>query len=229
MISRLILVVLLVTGAVATAQESPAVLTVNGHGNVPVRPDMATILLGVETQAPTADRALRLNAVRMQQIFDVLLAAGIERKDIQTSQLTLFPQRSSDSRSGNQPLKVTGFLTTNLVKVIVRDLDLLGRTLDALTKSGANRIQNINLGIAMPEPHRDVARAMAVKDAMRKAGLYTRAAGLRLGRILAITEGGAAAAPEFRAQALALDVLPIAEGELAITADVTIQFSLVSP
>lgn len=228
MIGRLFFVVLLTLSGIVQAQNTPGVMTVSGAGQVLVEPDMATISLGVEVEAPTADRALRLNAFRMREIIDVLLASGIEKRDIQTSQLTLHPQRSFRSSSSNAPLKVTGFLATNLVQVKVRNLPALGPVLDALTKSGANRIQNIQLGITRPEPHQDQARRLATKEALRKARLFAEAAGVTLGPLVSLSEGGSPVQPQFRMQAMA-DSMPIAEGELAITATVTLQFSMISP
>lgn len=205
----------------------PAVLTVSGSGYVAVAPDMATISVGVEVEAPTADRALKLNNARMQAVMKTLTEAGIAKKDVQTSQFSVHPQWTSRaSSSQQQPPKISGFVATNIVSVKVKELNRLGQVLDALTKSGANRIQGVQFAVNDPKPHKDEARKRAVHEAMRKADLYASAAGGTLGAILSLNEGGASQ-PVFRMEARAMaDSVPIAEGELVIQADVTMQFAL---
>jgi uncharacterized protein len=222
------LIVFLLFSLPVFAQESPAVLTMRGAGHVAVPPDTASVSVGVEVKAPTADRALRLNSARMAEILSLLQDRGVKKNDIQTSQFALHPQWSDQSSSYNKPLVITGFVVTNVVDVRVRDLDRLGVVLDSLTKAGANRIQAVRFAITDPGPHLDQARNLAVAEARRKAVLVAKAAGVTLGRILSIDEtGGAAPRPNMRAAAaFASDAVPIAEGELTLSAEVTIRFAI---
>src|SRR5437868_2214374 len=77
------------------AQESksmPRLITLEGHGEVKAKPDMAVITAGVTTQAKTAREALTQNTKAMEKILASLKAQGIEAKDIQTSNFMINPR-----------------------------------------------------------------------------------------------------------------------------------------
>jgi uncharacterized protein len=225
MLARIVLSFGLILLATSLAAQDMAVLSVTGTGQISVAPDMATISVGVEVEAKTAKRALALNSSRMVEVFETLNASGIAKRDIQTSQFSLLPQWSSRNSSTENPPKINGYVVSNVVSVRVRLLDRLGPVLDALTISGANRIQAVQFGIDDPKPHLDQARVLAVAEALRKAGLYAAAAGLRVGKILSISEGTGSGGYQPQLRALAQSV-PIAEGELTLSASVTIQIAV---
>jgi uncharacterized protein YggE len=110
--------------------------------------------------------------------------------------------------------------------VRVRAVDGLGDVLDAAVADGANTLNGLTFGIAAPEPALNEARKAAVMDARAKAELLVTAAGMKLGRVVMITEGGAWTdpAPMFRDSAAASP--PVAGGEVAMTANVTIQYEM---
>jgi uncharacterized protein len=224
MMSRLLLsVVLVFYASIAIAQEV-GVVTIIGSAQVAAVPDIAVIQVGVEVEAPTADQAMDLNGVQMQEILATLQKHEIAPRDIQTSQFSLHPQWSSRNSSTNKPPKISGFVVTNVVTVRVRDLDILGQVLDGLAKSGANRIQGIQFDVAEPAPILDQARKLAVKEALRKAALYADAAGVNLGSVLSISEGHTdVPQPALRAAAVMADSVPVARGELLLSATVTMR------
>jgi len=222
---RLLFSLILVLATPVSAQDGLRVLTMSATGQVAVAPDMATVSVGVEVEAPTADRALRLNSARMKEVLALLGERGIADKDLQTVQFDVHPQWNNQKTSYDQPLEITGFIATNVVQVRIRQLDLLGPVLDALTKSGANRIQGVRFSVTNPGPYLDQARAAAVHEAIRKAGIYADAAGVTLGAILSIAEDSQTNAPMFRTAAAMADAVPIAEGEVTITASATLRFA----
>jgi len=205
-----------------------AVLTVQGQGSVSVRPDTATITVGVEVKSPTADRALRANSARMRAVFAVLKTHGIAEKDIQTRQFSLNPVWKNQLSSYDKPLEISGYSVSNVIVVRIRQLDRLGVVLDVLTKNGANRIESVQFGVLNSAPYTDQARTQAVQEALRKAAIYAQASGLSVGSILSIDEGGARGAAPLQAmmaRASASDV-PIAQGELTLDVRVTIRLNL---
>ncbi|MBZ0129667.1 MAG: SIMPL domain-containing protein [Rhodobacteraceae bacterium] len=223
---RLLICLILLVPTLANAEAAMRILTISGSGQVTVAPDLALVSVGVEVGAPTADRALKLNSARMQEVFASLEQAGIARRDIQTSQLSIHPQWDSQQTSYDKPISIKGFIATNVVQVRLRDLGRLGQVLDALTRSGANRIQGVRFDISEPGPHLDRARQLAVADALRKAQLIADAAGVALGAIQTIeaSDGGQTF---YRAEAARMaDGVPVAEGELSLNADVTIRFAI---
>ncbi len=225
--------VMLVTcllGLPAAAQTAaPRVLTVNGEGRVSVVPDMATVSAGVQTLAETAEAALRQNSAAMQKIFGVLSEAGIEARDMQTGALSLYPQYGRPGQNDGDAPVIAGYVASNVLTVRVRALDELGTVLDRLGQAGANQINGVSFGLQDPGPATDAARKAAVADAQARAKLYAGAAGVRLGDVQSLSEQatgrpGPVMMNMARAEA-AFDV-PVAEGELDITAEVQIVWAI---
>ncbi len=150
-VSVLTLTALSGTLRLAKAQDStpttgggqiPATVTVNGHGSVSLPPDTASIVLGVDVTKPTLSEAQSAAADQMTAILKVLKNAGIEDKDIQTVNYSVYVQRNYDNNGTAG--EITGFQVTNQINVIVRDVDKVGDLLDAVVGAGANNIYGIN-------------------------------------------------------------------------------------
>lgn len=213
----------------ATVVPDGTVLDVHATGRVSRMPDLATITAGVVTQAPVA-AAMSENAQRMDAVVKALKAAGIAARDLSTSNVALSPQyRYQDGK----PPVVTGYQASNSVAVRFRDIARAGAVLDALVRAGANQIDGPNLSLSDPEAALDEARAQAIAKARARAELYAKAAGLSVGRIVAIDEAGdnggdrprpmpmmARAAVQSDAETV---VLP---GETDVTASVNVRFLL---
>jgi uncharacterized protein len=208
----------------------PTTLSVSAEGKVEQAPDVADIQTGVLTQATTASEAMRQNADRMSRVVTALKKAGVESRDIQTSGLNLNAQyRYAD----NQPPQLVGYQAVNNVSVRVRDLPKMGRIIDTLVGEGANQINGPSFRLDKPEPALDLARANAVKTARDRAQLYASAAGMRVKRILSISESGAYAPPPYpmpmvRAQSMMKESAdtPVAPGEVSMTVNVNVTFEL---
>ncbi|NUB44025.1 SIMPL domain-containing protein [Fertoebacter nigrum] len=212
--------------AMAQEVQSPRI-TVTGEGRVDARPDMATITLGVMTEAATAAEAMAANSAELAKVLERLRAAGIADRDLQTTGLSL--NANWQSTRDNAPPVITGYIAQNMLTVRVRALDTLGGVLDAAVQDGANTLNGVGFGLTDPDPAMDEARKRAVADAVAKATLLTGAAGVGLGPIIEITEGGGYAPPmpQFRMEAgMAADAVPVAEGEVTMTAQVTVIFAL---
>jgi uncharacterized protein YggE len=162
-------------------------LNLSAYGEVKAQPDMATISLGVHTEAKTAAEAMAANAAQMTRAVAALRKAGVAEKDIQTSNLNLSAQYAYEQ---NQPPKLTGYQASNQVTVTVHDLARLGGAVDATVAAGANQIDAISFGIADPTTAENAARRTAVKALQAKADLYAGATGYRVGRLVSLSEGG---------------------------------------
>ncbi len=204
-------------------------LTVTGLGLVEVVPDMATVRLGVASEARGAREAIDENSRAMAAILERLRAAEIEERDIQTSNFSVSPRYDYNRQSGETP-RITGFIAQNMVAVRVRDLDRLGTILDEVARDGANSFNGLSFGLQERAPAEDAARAAAVAEARRKAELYAGAAGVTLGAVMTLSEsGGAAPQPMMMAvqsMRAASDAVPVAAGELTVSARVTIVYAI---
>ena len=200
-------------------------VTVAGQGTVTAAPDMAEITSGVVTQAPTAAQALAANSQAMERLLQALGALDVAARDVQTTNISVSPLRRQ-GRDG-QPPEITGYEVTNQVRVKVRDLSRLGRVLDQQVGQGANVVHGIQFGRQEPAPLLDEARKRAMADARRKAELYAAAASLKVGRVLAVQEAGAATPrPETLGLARMSAAVPVAPGDQEIQASVTVTFTL---
>jgi uncharacterized protein YggE len=219
--------------APATAQEaevrpiSGTRLDVVAQGEVARVPDIARISAGVVTQAPTATAAIRENAQRMTAVRAALRDAGIAERDIQTSTINLQP---SYRYAENQPPQLVGYQANNEVTVRFRDIAETGRILDALVAQGANQINGPMLSIDQPEAALDEARTQALANARARAELYARALGMRIARVLAVSETGQVGAPPprpyMRDAAVAQSETQIVPGEQALSVTLTVSFEL---
>lgn len=215
----------LVTGA--WAQEDRLIST-TGTGAVEAAPDMATITLGVTQEARLATEAMDAASAAARAVLTRVEQAGIAPRDVQTSDVSLQPVWSRDSVSNNTTPRVTGYVARNTLSIRVRDLDTLGAILDAVVQEGANTFNGLRFSLQNPEPVIAEARAAAVKDAMARAEQLAAAAGVTLGAVRSISESGGRFRPEMMEMAaarVAADV-PIAAGELSMTAQVSMVFEI---
>ena len=206
--------------------EGPATISVTGEGTVLSAPDLATISLGVTTTANTAAAAMAANSKSLTAVLDRLRAAGIEARDMQTSNLTLNPNWVSyDSGSSS---RIEGYTASNMLTVQVRALDTLGAVLDSSITDGANTLNGVTFSVAEPRPALDAARKKAVADAIARATLLVDAAGAKLGPVVSITEssGFAPPMPMYRLEADAAASVPTAGGEVGLTASVMMVFEI---
>lgn len=219
-------VMLLAVAARADEDELVPSITVVGAGEVQVQPDMATVTVGVTTEAATAAEAVAENNQRMAQLLKTLRSHDIADKHVQTSNFNVSPKYSTDRR---QPRKIVGYTVTNQVRVKVLEVSQLGTILDAVVEAGSNQIQGVAFSLAEPKPHLDQARRKAMADARHRAELYADAAGVKVGEPLLISEQSAPVSPPFALgarMAAAADVVPIAPGEQTISAHINVTYAI---
>ncbi|MDZ7628261.1 MAG: SIMPL domain-containing protein [Parvularculaceae bacterium] len=208
--------------------ENARTIVVTGAGEATKAPDMAFLTLGVEADAATASEALRKNSDRMEATIKTLRDAGVDKKDIQTSSLSV-GARYDYSREGQAP-RLIGYQATNTVSVKLRNLEKAGGIIDRAVSAGSNRLDSISFGFADPKPLLNQARRGAVVEARERALLYAEAAGVSLGAVLQISDSFAAAPGPYpvamRADLAEAKAVPIAAGEQTIAASVTIVYAI---
>lgn len=203
-----------------------ATITVTGEATVQATPDMATIMLGVTTDGQTASDAMTANNAAVAAVITRLTQAGVEERDLQTSNLSLNPNWVGYD-SGSMPT-IAGYSAMNMLNVRVRDLSQLGTLLDASITDGANTLNGITFELASPRPVMDEARKAAVLDARARAELLAMAAGEVLGEVISISEqpNYNSPMPMFRADSAAAGGVPVASGQVGLMASVTVTYQL---
>jgi len=203
-------------------------LDISATGEVTRVPDLAIISAGVQTLQPTATAAIEENATRMERVRAALKRAGIADADIQTSSISLNPEYRY---AENQPPVLTGYRASNTVNVKFRDLKRSGAILDALVREGANQLNGPSLTLDKPEEAYDEARIKAIAVGRARAEIYARALGMRVVRILSVSEGGASFPGPMpmayaRDSAMAVSKTEIVPGTQDIQVSVSISFEL---
>jgi uncharacterized protein YggE len=160
-------------------------------------------------------------------VLAAVAAAGVAERDVQTSALSVSP-RWEPPRPNETAPRVSGFVATNIVTVRVRDLDAVGGVLDAVLGEGANTLNGLSFGVADDTALRDAARQAAVADAARKARVLAEAAGVTLGPVTEIVEGGGFGGPfpSARMDMAMAEAVPVAPGELSLQATVTMTWTI---
>ena len=203
----------------------PPAISVTGEASVSVAPDLAQIDGGVSTEARTAREASDANNRAMAAILPALTAAGIAEADIQTSRISLQPQSAPTRPSG--PLQVIGYRASNRVTIRIRDVTKLAATIDALVAAGANEIGGINFMVSQESKALDEARVKAIEDARRKAEIYAKAANVRIGAPIRISEEGSGGPVPMRAAFKANAPAQIAPGEETLRVSVSVSYEIV--
>lgn len=223
------------TPATAPA-EATTMLSLNAEGRSFRKPDLAVFSAGVTSQGKTAAAALAANSADMNRVIAALKAAGIADRDIQTSNLSLNPLytqqvvRTEGQLEETAP-RISGYQVNNQVNVRQRKLADFGKVLDTLVSAGANQVNGPSFELDNSEAAMDEARTAAMTKARQRAELYARAAGLKIKRIVSISEGGGynpQPMPMLYAKAAMAEAAPtpVAPGEVGLTATVSVQFEL---
>lgn len=213
----------------STDQGTPAEgsIIVSGTGRVAVSPDVADLRLGVVVTRPTVDAARVEAASTMTAILAALDTAGVERRDVRTSLVSVQPRY--DYRDGKAPL-LTGYEISELVEVTVRDLERVGDVIDGTLAAGATRLDDLSFRVADPTAAEREARQRAMAEARARADVLAEAAGISVTGVVGIVEGGAAPPvplPRMKAERMmmAADVsTPVEAGTTEITVSVTVTY-----
>ncbi|MES2859380.1 MAG: SIMPL domain-containing protein [Pseudomonadota bacterium] len=203
-------------------------LSVSASADAKRVPDVATISTGVVTQTADANAAMRANATQMDKVMAAIRAAGIGERDIQTSGISLNPNYKY---AENQPPTIIGYQASNTVNVKVRDLSKLGKVLDTFVAQGANQVNGPNFEVDKPDEAYDEARIAAIKKAQARAQTYADALGLKVRRMVSISEGGASfPRPMPMLRAMAADSMQketsVAPGESTLSVSIDVVFEL---
>mgnify|MGYP001827899365 FL=1 len=213
--------------AADSGDSSAALISVTGQGSVSAAPDMATVTLGVTTQAQDAATAVTANNQGMTALHSMLDTFDIDDNDRRSRGFSIQP-RYDNRRSSGGSLAIVGFTVSNQLTVRVRKLDELGDLLGAAVQSGSNTINSLSFGNSDVEAFLDDARRLAIENALHKASLYAESAGGKVGRIVSMSEAGAPQPrPEMRnagAMMMAAESVPIAAGENEYRAAVNVVF-----
>jgi uncharacterized protein len=213
------------SGPTASADKEVRQVTVVGSGKVQGTPDTLTVNASIEFVAPDVTAAMNQTSDRQRAVIDALVGSGIDRKDISTSEVSLQPQYA-----GGDSTAIIGYRASNSIDVKIRKLENASQTLTLIVNTGADatRINSVSFSLEDDSQLVKDARARAFNDAKDRAGQYAQLSGLTLGKVLSITESGAATPPTpvpySRGEMAA--AVPIEPGQQTVGFSVTVSFEL---
>lgn len=206
-------------------------LSVNGHGEVSLAPDIAYVTIGVHTQASDVSQAVSQNADQVASVMAALASLGVAQEDMQTSNFNLYTGDNYDPTTG-LPSGEKTYTVDNTVNVTVRNLADMGHLLDEAISAGANSIWGVTFDVDDKEAAQAEARDMAMQDAVSEAQGLAQVAGVSLGAVKSIsyTQGGAYYPPYYgmgggggAAEAASTSIVP---GLITISADVNLTYDI---
>jgi uncharacterized protein len=209
-------------------EHGETLLSLSATGEAEAVPDVATIMIGVETFGADAKAANEANSRKAAEIAKALEEFGVADRDIQTANLSL-SRIDYGKRKGQ-------FQASNTLTVRLSDVPKAGEAVAAATTAGANVLSGPSLQIDDPEKANRGAYIAAYKAARTRAEAYAEAAGMEISRVLAIRDGGQSGSPpppyamaEMAADAAAISVAPppsIRPGVTRTSVTVQVDFAL---
>jgi uncharacterized protein len=202
-------------------------VVIEGSAEASMTPDRASITIGVETEGKDAATVKKDNDRAIRGIFESLASAGIDAKDIQTSNLTLEPVYNWRPEGRREFVK---YVMRNTVHVTIRDLAKLDRVLDVAVTKGGNLINSIDFEVSNANAVRDSLRAAAARNAKAKAQQLAEAVGAKVGKVLQLSEmSSPQPMPVFRKAMMMADAESaptVAAGQMEIKVIVNATFEL---
>ncbi len=213
------------------AQENPRVRFVRASGDatLSVKPDRAEVTIGVASRAPSAQEASSKNADESARLFSAIKQVLGSGGEIKTSGYSLSPQY--DYSNGHAP-RLTGYEASNAVNVMVDELSLLGKVIDAATGAGATNINGISFTVRDSTALREKVLSEAAVHARANAEALAKALGVT---VVGLLEAEPAEAPVIRPLVRALPMAmaaqaqpatPIEAGDVDIRATVTVKLEV---
>ena len=203
-------------------------LTVQGEGEINVRPDRAKITLGVVTENIDVQTAQEENAVISNSVIQALKQLGIEEKAIRTTSYTIFPRY--DYIEGKSILR--GYEVEHQLEILIKNLESIGIVYETAISHGANRSGSIVFIVSNQELFYQEALKIALQNALEKATTIANSIHARLNTIpIKVTEQGLPQEKMSRVLSTQVASLttdetpPIQTGETTITAIVNVVYS----
>jgi uncharacterized protein YggE len=165
---------------------SQKTITVSGEGKIYAKPDIGKITLGVTNEEKTVSEAQSKSTETINEIMAFLKSAGIEEKDIKTTNYSITPVYDYTERK--QTLR--GYSVSQNLEVKIRDLAKSGDIIAGAAGNGANLIGGLAFTIDEPDELEAEARTQAIEKAKKQAEKLAADLGVELGKLISFVESG---------------------------------------
>jgi len=204
------------TGAPGASEPG---IAVQGIGRVSLPPDTVTVDIGAEARAAQLADATAEVDRRMREVLARVKVAGV---DVRTIGYNVEPIADSRPQAGDAGSRIIGYRATNIIQARTHDVAGIGRLVDAAVAAGANVVRSLRFSLDPPDRAEADARRLALQDAASKAQQLAAAAGVKLGRLLAVTESSGGVRP----MGVTMMAAPVEAGQLDITVIVQARYAI---
>ncbi|MEE9216980.1 MAG: SIMPL domain-containing protein [Anaerolineales bacterium] len=213
----------------ASTRES---ISVSGFGEAVGEPDMASVELGVESEADDVATAIDLSNETVERVTQALIGAGLAASDIQSTHFNVWREEGFDRLTG-QPTDETTFHVDSTVRIKIRDIDQISSMIQTGLDAGATNVFGLTFGIDDTSALEAEARLLALEDAIDRAQQLADALGMTLGQPLVVNElaggsllGAGSEAALLRGIGAGGGGPPISPGELTVGVQVDVMYAV---
>lgn len=204
-------------------------MSFSGEGKEVIKPDIATVDMGVQIEKPTVAAALKEGVEKMNTLLTKLDGMGIKREDIKTTNYSINP--AYDWGKGRQTLR--GYVHNQNITIKIRNFEQIP---DVLALAGAldlNQVGDLRFDVDNKEASIAKAKEAAIAKAKENAKKTADLLGITLGKIVSFDTGERQpviynAAPMYKTMDLAVGsaAMPAPEissgtSEITVTANIT--------
>ena len=159
----------LMTHWIEKYDPSQNTISVSGSATASSEPDTLIVVLGVDSEAKTANESLSKNSNSLNSVISSLTGTGISEDDIQTSNFRIYPLYDFSDSKDKQIL--IGYRVSNMLSIQTDKIDSAGNIIDAAVSSGANRVDNVSFQLSDEKSQKisDDLISNAILDATQKA------------------------------------------------------------
>jgi uncharacterized protein YggE len=213
------------SGQTVVSEGNSTRITASAEASISVKPDQALLSIGVTTQAPTSQEAGSRNAQETEKLLTALKSALGKGGDFKTSGYWINPQYGAGPRDGN---RITSYVARNSVEVAINDLSIVSNVIDAAIKAGSNNIGSLRFTLKDEEAAKTQALIQATSQAREKAAAMAKALGLRVTRVVSVSDASVPPATPLMMEArMAMAAgpgaaTPVEAGMIEVRANVTV-------
>ncbi len=169
-----------------TVTQKQTAFSVTGKSSMSTIPDKVELTLGISRKEANIQQAQGKANEIINKINTDLQALGIVKDDIKTQNYTIYP--NYDYQQGGQ--QIIGYSVDISLTVSMTDFEKLNKVVDLATTAGANQVSGVQFKLSEKKEKevREQARAQAIEDAKENAHELAQLGGMKLGKVINITE-----------------------------------------
>lgn len=216
------------------ADDTLRAIAVGAEGKISTRLDIAEIQVGVLAAAQSSGEAITIANEKAKALRNAAIGHGVAAVDIHPATVSLsliHETKTTPKKEGEEKdtieSRIIGHQATLANRIVVRNISVVGDLLDSLVKAGANRFSGITFQTSKRGELIDQARALAIKNAKATAALMAKEAGVELGGVLRIEDGGVVI-PNVGMRDMAAESIgmPVVPGGMEVIAQVRMVFAI---